>query len=130
MNKKDKKKPKKGVSSERPGEGADADGESASVIPTPRKAVEMTAEELADEEWGPVKEKGKKAKKGKHKAKTPEDNDEENPGEHGIWVSICNFALHLFALFKTLLQAMQPRSPPHSLMQKTEMKVKLWKGTG
>ena len=31
-----------------------------------KKPVEMTAEELADEEWGPVKEKkGKKGKKGK-----------------------------------------------------------------
>jgi translation initiation factor 5B len=36
----------------------------------------MTAE-LADEEWGPVKEKGKKAKKGKQKSKAQDDEDEE-----------------------------------------------------
>ncbi|KAG7096504.1 hypothetical protein E1B28_003934 [Marasmius oreades] len=32
-----------------------------------KKPVEMTAEDLAEEEWGPVKEKGKKGKKGKDK---------------------------------------------------------------
>lgn len=32
-----------------------------------KNPVEMTAEELADEEWGSTKEKGKKAKKGKNK---------------------------------------------------------------
>ena len=38
----------------------------------------MTAEELADEEWGPVKEKSKKAKKGKgKKGKKDEDEEEE-----------------------------------------------------
>ena len=30
-----------------------------------KKPVEMTAEELADEEWGSAKSKGKKGKKGK-----------------------------------------------------------------
>lgn len=43
--------------------------------------VEMTAEELADEEWGPVKEKGKKGKKGKgKKGKAVDDEDEDKPG--------------------------------------------------
>lgn len=41
----------------------------------------MTAEELADEEWGPVKEKGKKAKKGKgKKGKVADDEEEDKPG--------------------------------------------------
>ena len=41
----------------------------------------MTAEELADEEWGPVKEKGKKAKKAKgKKAKVDDEEEEEKPG--------------------------------------------------
>lgn len=40
----------------------------------------MTAEELADEEWGPVKEKGgKKGKKGKGKKAKDDDEDEEAP---------------------------------------------------
>jgi translation initiation factor 5B len=40
----------------------------------------MTAEELADEEWGPVKEKkGKKGKKGKKAAKDELEEDEEKP---------------------------------------------------
>lgn len=39
-----------------------------------------TADDLADEEWGPVKDK--KAKKGK-KAKK-EDDDEDQPGALGI----------------------------------------------
>ena len=39
----------------------------------------MTAEELADEEWGPVKDKkkGKKAKGKKSKAQDDDDADEE-----------------------------------------------------
>lgn len=42
----------------------------------------MTAEDLADEEWGPVKEKGKKGKKGKGgKGKVQQDEDDaEKPG--------------------------------------------------
>jgi len=40
----------------------EADGEVSSKQP-----VEVTAEDLADEEWGPVKEKKKKDKKGKKK---------------------------------------------------------------
>jgi translation initiation factor 5B len=49
--------------------------------PATKAPVEMTAEELADEEWGPVKEKGGKKKKGKGKdkkaaAEEPEDDSE------------------------------------------------------
>lgn len=41
----------------------------------------MTAEELADEEWGAVKEKGKKSKKGKgKKGKAQEEEEDETPG--------------------------------------------------
>jgi translation initiation factor 5B len=40
----------------------------------------VTAEDLADEEWGPVKEKkGKKGKKGKKAAKEDADEDEDKP---------------------------------------------------
>jgi hypothetical protein len=45
-----------------------------------KKPVEVTAEDLADEEWGPVKDKGKKVKKGKGKkgkAQDESDNDEK-----------------------------------------------------
>ena len=38
----------------------------------------MTAEELADEEWGPVKEKGGKKKKGKKGKGKVADDDEED----------------------------------------------------
>lgn len=44
----------------------------------------MTAEELADEEWGAPKEKGKKAKKGKKKGKA-QDSDEEQAGKHSLY---------------------------------------------
>ena len=46
----------------------------------------MTAEELADEEWGPVK-KDKKAKKGKKKGKAAQDDEdeEEKPSKSRSW---------------------------------------------
>lgn len=42
----------------------------------------MTAEELAEEEWGPVKDKGTKGKKGKGGKAKPQADDEqaEQPG--------------------------------------------------
>ncbi|XP_006459793.1 hypothetical protein AGABI2DRAFT_184341 [Agaricus bisporus var. bisporus H97] len=46
--------------------------------PAAKQAVEVTAEDLADEEWGPVTEK-KKGKKSKKKGKAAEDQDEETP---------------------------------------------------
>ncbi|OBZ71972.1 Eukaryotic translation initiation factor 5B [Grifola frondosa] len=87
---KNKKKGKKGaldtaVSFEDgPPPGAGSDGEAAAAkgdISAPKKAVEMTAEELADEEWGPVKEKGKKGKKAKGKKDNAQGEilDEEKP---------------------------------------------------
>ena len=39
---------------------------------TPKEPVQVTADDLADEEFGPVKEKGKKGKKGKSAAETAE----------------------------------------------------------
>lgn len=90
--KKDKKKDKKkGVDKavdfeDGPAPGEGSDGEAAAAmgdISAPKKPVEMTAEDLADDEWGPLKEKGKKGKKGKgKKGKAQDDNDdEEQPGE-------------------------------------------------
>lgn len=42
-----------------------------------KKPVEVTAEDLAEEEWGPVKEKKKKDKKGKSKKGKDIDEEEE-----------------------------------------------------
>ncbi|QRV72399.1 Elongation factor Tu GTP binding domain [Ceratobasidium sp. AG-Ba] len=82
--KKDKKKNKKGgeVAFEDgppPGEGDSAEEAAAKGdISAPKAAVQMTAEELADEEWGPVKTKKEKGKKGKKKGgKAAKDDDEE-----------------------------------------------------
>ncbi|KAI0637635.1 hypothetical protein C8Q77DRAFT_378932 [Trametes polyzona] len=95
--KKDKKKDKKKGGADddngsvsfadgaKPGEGSDGEDAAAKGdISAPQKAVQMTAEELADEEWGPVKEKGKKGKKGKKKGKAQDDDEEDKPGEHNI----------------------------------------------
>ena len=63
--------------------GEGSDGEAAAAkgdISAPQKATQMTAEELADEEWGPVKEKGKKGKKGKKKGKAHDEDEEDKPG--------------------------------------------------
>jgi translation initiation factor 5B len=58
-----------------PGEGSD--GEVAAArgdISAPKPGVVVT-DGLADEEWGPVQEKGKKGKKGKAKKDKAEDGD-------------------------------------------------------
>ena len=90
--KKDKKKDKKGGNDVKfddgppPGEGSDTEAAAAKGdISAPKSGVQMTAEELADEEWGPVK-KDKKGKKGKKKGKAAQDEEEEEekPGTHGI----------------------------------------------
>ncbi|KAJ7762728.1 hypothetical protein DFH07DRAFT_956629 [Mycena maculata] len=78
--KKDKKKPKKsagsdpvnGVNDAPAGEEPDEEASVAS-----KKPVEVTAEDLADEEWGPVKEKVKKGKKGKAKKGKAQDESED-----------------------------------------------------
>ncbi|KAF8589995.1 hypothetical protein K439DRAFT_1628210 [Ramaria rubella] len=86
-NKKDKKKSRKGaepsVSFEDgrpPGEASDGEAAAAKGdISAPKAPVQVTAEDLANEEWGPVEEKGgKKGKKGK-KGKTTEKLDTEEP---------------------------------------------------
>ena len=73
--KKDKKKNKKATVDD---QAEDLDGE---VAPAPSKApVEVTAEDLADEEWGPVK--GKKGKKGKgKKGKAAQDDEDEDASQ-------------------------------------------------
>ncbi|KAK7051356.1 eukaryotic translation initiation factor 5B [Paramarasmius palmivorus] len=62
--KKDKKKGKKDVP---PVDFDDPPAEDEATPAPSKKPVEMTAEDLVDEEWGPAKEKGKKGKKGKGK---------------------------------------------------------------
>jgi hypothetical protein len=58
-----------------PGEGSDGEAAAAKGdISAPKTGVAVTAEDLADDEWGPVKEKGKKGKGKKSKA---EDEDED-----------------------------------------------------
>ncbi|KAJ6463233.1 hypothetical protein C8R47DRAFT_1238517 [Mycena vitilis] len=71
--KKDKKKPKKATPSDAVDDPQGSDGEAAA---TSKKPVEVTAEDLADEEWGPVKEKKSKKGKGK-KAKAQDDSEDE-----------------------------------------------------
>ncbi|KAJ7163844.1 hypothetical protein C8R43DRAFT_988941 [Mycena crocata] len=78
--KKDKKKPKKGAVNDTvngvddPPAAEGSDGETATAS---KKPVEVTAEDLADEEWGPVKEKVKKGKKGKAKKGKAQDESED-----------------------------------------------------
>jgi len=50
-----------------------------------KKPVEVTAESLADEEWGPVKEKKKKGKGNKDKA-VEEEEEEKVEEEKGILI--------------------------------------------
>lgn len=64
-----------------PGEGSDTEAAAAKGdISASKKPVQVTAEDLADEEWGPIKEKVKKVKKGKGKkgkVQDDENSDEE-----------------------------------------------------
>ncbi|KAG9097743.1 hypothetical protein FRC06_007224 [Ceratobasidium sp. 370] len=81
--KKDKKKNKKGAEvtfedGPPPGEGDEAEEAAAKGdISAPKAAVQVTAEELADEEWGPVKTKKDKGKKGKKKGGGKAAEEEE-----------------------------------------------------
>ncbi|KAJ7229099.1 hypothetical protein GGX14DRAFT_539035 [Mycena pura] len=77
-NKKDKKKKKKGGDALNGVDDPPADeaiDEAIAVVS--KKPLEMTAEDLADEEWGPVKDKGKKSKKGKAKKGKAQGEDED-----------------------------------------------------
>ncbi|KAI0260503.1 hypothetical protein BC834DRAFT_900115 [Gloeopeniophorella convolvens] len=59
-----------------PGEGSDTEAAGAKGdISSPKAGVEMTPDDLADEEWGPLKEKGKKGKKGKGNKSKADDDD-------------------------------------------------------
>ncbi|KAF8966419.1 hypothetical protein BDZ97DRAFT_1903742 [Flammula alnicola] len=69
--KKDKKKNKAGAN-----DSDDFENESPAATIESKKPVEVTAEDLADEEWGPVHEK-KKEKKGKGKKGKQEEEDEK-----------------------------------------------------
>ena len=76
---KEKKAKKAATFAEGPGPGDGSDGEAAAAkgdITAPKKATTMTADDLADEEWGPVKEKGKKGKKKGKKGKVDADDEE------------------------------------------------------
>lgn len=54
------------------------DEEDAEATPATKGPVEVNADDLADEEWGPVKEKGKKSKKDKKKkGQEKEENGDE-----------------------------------------------------
>lgn len=68
--KKDKKKAKHAIQDDPYAE------EVVDAPPVEKGPVQMTAEELADEEWGPVKDKKKKDKKGKKKSGAVADDDE------------------------------------------------------
>ena len=64
-----------------PGEGSDEEAAAAKGdISAPKSGVVVTADDLADEEWGLVKEKDKKVKKGKTKKGKAEDEDETAGG--------------------------------------------------
>ncbi|KAL5527046.1 hypothetical protein ACEPAG_5837 [Sanghuangporus baumii] len=67
----------------RPGEGPDTEAAAAKGdISASSKAVTVSADDLADEEWGPVKEKGGKKKKGKKgKADEGEKENEKQTGD-------------------------------------------------
>ncbi|EUC67517.1 translation initiation factor 5B [Rhizoctonia solani AG-3 Rhs1AP] len=80
--KKDKKKNKKGADpvDEAPATGAD-EAVTNDDTGAPKAPVEMTAEDLADEEWGPVKGKKDKGKKGKKKGAAKAEEKDEDEGE-------------------------------------------------
>jgi translation initiation factor 5B len=57
-----------------PGEGSDGEAAAAKGdISAPKSGVAVTADDLAAEEWGPVKEKGKKGKQAKKGKAEDED---------------------------------------------------------
>jgi len=71
-----------------PGEGSDTEAAAAKGdISAPKAGVAVTPDDLADEEWGPVKEKGKIGKKGKGKGKA----EEEDATEGACWLALLFF---------------------------------------
>ncbi|KJA21714.1 hypothetical protein HYPSUDRAFT_140306 [Hypholoma sublateritium FD-334 SS-4] len=61
----------------------DFDDEVPAEATESKNPVEVTAEDLADEEWGPVKDKKKKDKKGKGKKGKQQDGNEDEEKEAG-----------------------------------------------
>ena len=62
-----------------PGEGSDGEAAAAKGdISASQKPVEVIAEDLADEEWGPIKKEGKKGKKGKGKKEKVQDDSDDD----------------------------------------------------
>lgn len=60
-----------------PGDGSDGEAAAAKGdISAPKTGVAVTPDDLAEEEWGLVKEKGKKEKKSKGKKSKTKDEDE------------------------------------------------------
>jgi translation initiation factor 5B len=82
--KKDKKKAKKGAidtTNDVLDETVVVEGLDPENISNSKGPVEVTADDLADEEWGPVKEKKKKDKKGKGKKSKQQEEEEGEEGE-------------------------------------------------
>lgn len=69
--------------------------------------MEVTAEDLADEEWGPVKEKKKKDKKGKGKKGKQEDEDEADKSTSNPLISTRAYRLINLKLSLRLQQKRQ-----------------------
>ena len=119
-NTKDKKKGKKGLVEE------DAVSEHPAVedsvpapqpVNVPKGPIEMTAEDLADEEWGPVGEQAKKGKKAKgKKAKADGDDGISTPSECILfkWLSnkLLTANIYIIAVQETDEPQATPVAPP------------------
>ena len=75
----------------------DLDEDEGLEAPADKGPVQMTAEELADEGWGPVKDK-KKGKKGKKGGKAAEDEEpEKSNGGLSLGLSLRHLAYLCFS---------------------------------
>ena len=88
------------------------DPEEVAQVEEAKKPVEVTAEDLADEEWGPVK--GKKSKKGKGK-KGKNDDEAEEDGREGT--------SHISVAPSILLIMIKLRLPPLLPLRKRIRKI-------
>jgi hypothetical protein len=95
------------------------DGESAS---NPKVAVEVTAEDLADEEWGPVKEKKKKEKKGQAK-KSKQQDDEEEKEKTSRFLGLSRERSDLSAQRRKNLRSPQRKMLHHKRMATMKMRI-------
>ncbi|KDR74512.1 hypothetical protein GALMADRAFT_250508 [Galerina marginata CBS 339.88] len=81
--KKEKKKTKGGAKDQ-----AESLDQNDTPVEVSKKPIEVTAEDLADEEWGPVKEKKKKDKKGKgKKGKKVDEEDEDEEDKENVEIA-------------------------------------------